>query len=77
MTAPSNFKPDPYAGADQWQLRWQRFSASSVRWFHIYASWLVSISWRMFLVLATALLVGVALIHSSPPWVREVTWWSP
>ena len=35
-----------------WQARWQRFSSAAVRSFHVYANWLVGISWRRFIVLA-------------------------
>ena len=41
-----------------WYERWQRFASATVRGFHLYASWLVSISWRRFIVLAVLLLIG-------------------
>jgi hypothetical protein len=49
-----------------WPSRWQRFSVASVRWFHAYAGWLVSISWRRFLVLSLALLIGMAMLQDLP-----------
>ena len=29
---------------------WQRFKAETIRLFHLYANWLVSISWKRFFV---------------------------
>jgi signal transduction histidine kinase len=43
--------------------RWQRFSSAAVRGFHAYGSWLVSISWRSFILLALALIIMVAIVH--------------
>jgi vacuolar-type H+-ATPase subunit H len=37
-----------------------------VRGFHAYAGWLVSITWRRFLLLSLALLVGVAILEDLP-----------
>jgi hypothetical protein len=56
-----------------WQARWQRFSAASVRAFHAYANWLVSISWRRFIVLALLLLIVVGIVHDLPPFTWTVT----
>jgi hypothetical protein len=61
---------------------WQEFSASMVRGFHVYASWLVGISWRRFFVLSLLLLIGGGILKEVPPFtwtvsereeVREVT----
>jgi hypothetical protein len=70
-----NAAPSATASADaaRWKARWQRFSASALRAYHAYASWLVSISWRRFIVLAIGLLVMVALIHDLPPFTWTVT----
>jgi hypothetical protein len=56
-----------------WQGRWQRFSAASVRAFHAYGNWLVSISWRRFIVLSLALLVVLGVLHDSPPFTWRIT----
>jgi hypothetical protein len=64
-TAPSDAAP--------WQLRWQRFAAGTVRAFHAYANWLVSITWRRFIVLAIALLVLMGIAHDMPPFTWTVT----
>ena len=47
--------------------RWQRFRSASVRGFHTYANWLVSISWRRFALLSLALLVATAIVQDLPP----------
>ena len=56
-----------------WQHRLQRFSAGALRAFHAYGTWLVSITWRRFLVLAFALIVIVAILHDMPPFTWTVT----
>jgi hypothetical protein len=59
--------------SDRWHARWQRFSAGTVRAFHAYANWLVSITWRRFTVLAVGLLVFMAIVHDLPPFTWTVT----
>ena len=56
--------PAPHAVT--WPQRWQRFAAASVRAFHVYANWLVGISWRRFIVYSLLLIVVVAVVHDSP-----------
>jgi hypothetical protein len=56
-----------------WQGRWQRFSAAAVHAFHVYANWLVSITWRRFIVLCLGLLVFMAIVHDLPPFTWTVT----
>ncbi len=56
-----------------WRERWQRFSAAALRAFHAYANWLVSISWRRFIVLALLLLIVVGIVHDLPPFTWTVT----
>ncbi|MFN8896096.1 MAG: histidine kinase, partial [Betaproteobacteria bacterium] len=68
MNAPAN--PDPGA---PWQRRWQRLRDSSVRGFHAYASWLVAISWRRFIVLSLLLVIVMAIVHDMPPFTWTVT----
>jgi hypothetical protein len=53
--------------------RWQRFSQAVLRGFHAYASWLVSISWKRFIVLAVLLLVSAGILQSLPPFSWSVT----
>ncbi len=73
MTVPNNTPPNSASTGAQWQDRWQRFSAASVRGFHVYANWLVSISWRRFFVLALGLVVVVGMVHDSRPFTWRVT----
>ena len=61
------------AAAATWPQRWQRFSAAVVRSFHAYANWLVGISWRRFIVLATLLIVAMAILHDLPPFTWTIT----
>ena len=56
--------------AERWRQRWQWFSGASVRTFNAYANWLLTISWRRFIVYGILLIVGVAIVHDSPP----LTW---
>ena len=71
MEAASN--PKPSTEAALWRGRWQRLSAFSVRAFHSYAAWLVSISWRRFIVLALVLLIVVGILHDKPPFTWTMT----
>jgi hypothetical protein len=59
--------------ANVWSDRWQRFSAATVRSYHAYGSWLVSISWRRFIVLAALLLIVVGIVHDLPPFTWTFT----
>ncbi len=69
--------PSPAAGSPNgaalWHARWQRFSAAAVRFFHAYATWLVSISWRRFIALAIGLMVLVGILHDLPPFTWRIT----
>jgi Histidine kinase len=56
-----------------WQTRWQVFSATVVRWYHAYAQWLISISWRRFIVLSLVLLIVVGFVHDKRPFTWTVT----
>ena len=68
MNAPAA-APQPAA----WHRRWQHFSATARRAFHAYANWLVSITWRRFIVLAVLLLVVVGILSDLPPFTWTVT----
>ena len=63
--APINRRPQP----------WQRLSAAFVRGFHGYAGWLISISWRRFIVLAVLLLIVAGILKNIPPfsWTYTTT----
>ncbi len=56
-----------------WRERWQRLREGSVRGFHAYARWLVTISWRRFVVLSLLLLIVVGIVHDMPPFTWTVT----
>ena len=70
MTAPSSPRPD---AATPWREHWQRFSTAAVAGFHVYANWLVGISWRRFFVLAIGLLILVGIVHDIPPFTWRIT----
>jgi signal transduction histidine kinase len=53
--------------------RWQRFSAAAVLAFHGYANWLVGISWRKFVLLSVALIVGANILQDLPPFTWRVS----
>ena len=66
--------PNPNAPpAPPWRQRWQHFAVVSLKAFHAYASWLVSISWRRFILLAILLLVVVGILHDLPPFTWTFT----
>jgi signal transduction histidine kinase len=67
QATPSNSSASPRPPADDWLVRWQRFSATAVRAFHAYGNWLVSITWLRFAVLAAALLIVIGVVHDMPP----------
>ncbi len=67
----TSFTPSPQQKL--WIERWQRFSAAAVRYFHAYAGWLVSISWKRFVLLALALLIGVNVLKNLPPFTWHIS----
>ena len=70
MNFPS-FNPSPQQQA--WIDRTQRLKAEALRVFHAYASWLVSISWKRFVMLAVATLVGANILQHVPPFNWKVS----
>ncbi len=54
---------------------WKNISATVVRLFHEYANWLVSISWKRFIVLSVLLLILASILQHVPPfrWSRTET----
>ena len=66
-----SFSPSPQQ--QLWIERWQRFSAAVVRYFHIYAGWLVGISWKRFVLLSLALLIGVNVLKNLPPFTWRIS----
>jgi len=70
MTAPTS---PSHPNDAAWRERWQRFSTAAVAGFHAYANWLVSISWKRFIVLAVGLLILVGIVHDMPPFTWRIT----
>ncbi len=70
MNAPN---PAPGFNSALWAARWQRFSVAALKAFHAYAGWLVSITWRRFVLLSFFLIVAVAILHDLPPLTWTVT----
>lgn len=56
-----------------WTERWQRLSAAFLRGYHGYATWLVGISWKRFVLLSIALLIIANIVPSLPPFSWSVT----
>ncbi|MFN3303027.1 MAG: histidine kinase [Roseateles sp.] len=67
----TSFTPSPQQKL--WIERWQRFSAAVVRYFHLYAGWLVSISWKRFALLSLALIIGVNVLKDLPPFTWRIS----
>jgi hypothetical protein len=61
------------SAATLWAQRWKRFLAATVKAYHAYANWLVSISWRRFIVLAIGLMIVVGILHDKPPFTWTLT----
>ncbi|RZJ06793.1 MAG: sensor histidine kinase, partial [Rubrivivax sp.] len=66
-----SFTPSPQQKL--WIERWQRFSAVVVRYFHVYAGWLVGISWKRFVLLSLALVIGVNVMKNLPPFTWRIS----
>jgi len=67
-TSPSSADPSPPAPpAGPPATGWLRFKAETVRLFRLYANWLVSISWKKFVVLSLLLIIGAAILQHLPP----------
>jgi signal transduction histidine kinase len=53
--------------------RWQRFAAATVRAFHAYAGWLVTITWWRFVLLSILLLILTGILQHIPPFSWKTT----
>jgi len=67
----TSFSPSPQQKL--WIERWQRVSTTLVRAFHVYANWLVGISWKRFVLLSLALLIGVNVLKNLPPFTWRIS----
>jgi len=67
--------PSPYGspGAGDPGSRWRRFADACVVAFHRYASWLVTISWLRFFVLAVLLMIAASILKSIPPFSWRIS----
>lgn len=54
-------------------IDWARLRDQTVRAFHVYANWLVGISWKRFVVLSILLLVAASILEEMPPFRWTVT----
>jgi signal transduction histidine kinase len=68
MSAAPPFNPAP-AGKPSWGERF----APLVRAFHVYANWLVSITWKRFIVLSLLLLIVSAVLQDIPPFTWTIS----
>ncbi len=62
---PASHPPNTAAAASP--SAWHRFSSGAVRLFHVYGNWLVTISWKLFLLLALLLLISASVLAHLPP----------
>ena len=60
MNAPTPASPTP-------RQRWQSFMKTAEQVFHAYGSWLVSITWKRFTLLAVMLVIGANILQTLPP----------
>ncbi|MFY7864876.1 sensor histidine kinase [Roseateles sp.] len=67
-----NAAPRAKPGITPYQ-RWVNFSAAVMRAFHVYGGWLVSISWKRFIIYAIALLIGVNIVQDLPPFTWHIS----
>lgn len=52
---------------------WPRLRDRVIRAFHVYANWLVGISWKRFIVLSILLLIAASILEEMPPFRWTVT----
>lgn len=68
-----NPSPAPVSAPAVGRNRWQRFSNASIVAFHRYATWLVSISWKRFFLLALLLMITASILESIPPFSWRIS----
>jgi predicted nucleic acid-binding Zn-ribbon protein len=64
---------NPPANEPDAATRWRARAQPLVRGFHRYANWLVTISWKRFILLALLLLVFSGIVQNLPPFSWKVT----
>jgi two-component sensor histidine kinase len=70
---PDNPKAPSWITDPLWRQRYEQWTAAGLRGFHRYAGWLVTLSWWRFGAYALALLIGVQVLQSLPPFSWHVT----
>jgi signal transduction histidine kinase len=65
--------PATSPSSELWADRWHRLSSALLRAFHRYAIWLVSISWKLFIVLSVLLMIVANILPNLPPFRWSVT----
>ncbi|MCC7152370.1 MAG: histidine kinase, partial [Rubrivivax sp.] len=65
--------PPPSESRATWAARWRWASAAFLHGFHRYATWLVGISWKRFIVLSLGLLIMAAILAELPPFSWRMT----
>ena len=60
MNSPTPASPTP-------RQRWQSIMKTAEQVFHAYGSWLVSITWKRFTLLAVMLIIGANILQTLPP----------
>jgi hypothetical protein len=66
----SSVAPNPLSAA---KPSWGQRFAPVVRAFHVYATWLVSISWKRFFLLSVLLLISTAILKEIPPFTWTIS----
>ncbi len=66
-------RPPSWITDPQWQQRYRLWGGRTLRAFHRYAGWLVSLSWWRFAAYSAVLLVAVSILEDLPPFTWRVT----
>jgi hypothetical protein len=66
---PPPWVPPPATSA---KSGWHTFTAGALRAYHVYGNWLVSISWKRFILYAILLLIATAILQRLPPFSYTV-----
>ncbi|MBN8504313.1 MAG: histidine kinase [Burkholderiales bacterium] len=70
---PENPKAPTWITDPLWRQRYEQWTATGLRHFHRYATWLVGLSWWRFSAYALALLFAVSILQDLPPFSWRVT----
>ncbi|MEN9417030.1 MAG: hypothetical protein RI988_650 [Pseudomonadota bacterium] len=70
---PSSPPPLPPGATPTWRARLEPWRLAFLRGFHRYATWLVGISWKRFVVLAVLLMITAAILENIPPFSWRIS----